>query len=268
MSWLPQMPTAPECPDNDHEAAGAELAPGVRVERRAVLWLPLAAAAAALLGSTRRLRANPTGAVPTGGPLSWEEFLKLSVPVAREMVRDTSPEGQDAYLLRIAAMAVRLRAAPKSRLYPFGGLRPAVEFGPSYRGVPFFVIQWRMEPRAVLPAHCHPRASVCTVGLEGEARVRNFEVEGEAPAFDSGSRKPFLVHETNSQVIRPRRVNTLSATRDNIHRFEAGADGARGIDITTMYGGSGNFSFLAFEADRPRDPARRLFEAAWIGQKP
>ncbi len=261
----------PEQPSNapDHDQPGTELAPGVVVERRSLLWLP--AAAALSLGWPSRVGAGTRGEKNAGpeepGGLDWDAFLKASVPLARDLVKDASAAGQDAYLQRMAALAVRLQGAPDTRLFPYGKLEPKVEFAPSFRGVPFMIIQWRMHPRAVLPAHCHPRASVCTLGLEGEARVRNFEVEGEAPAYNSGSSRTFLIRETHSQLLSARRVNTLSSTRDNIHYFEAGPDGARGIDLTTPFGGDGSFSFLAFEPDRPKDPRRRVFEATWTGQK-
>lgn len=270
MTWLADFESL--CNDHslDHESPGDEMSPGVLVERRAVLWVPLAAAAAFLWKPPPL--ANAASEKPPSSAdssrLTWEEFLRQSVPVAKEMFKDASPEGQDAYLLRIASLAVRLQGAPKSRLGAFGGLKPKVEFGPSYRGVPFFIIQWRMEPHAILPAHCHPQSSVCTVGLEGEARLRNFQVEGDEPAFNSGSKKSFQIRETHSQAIGPRRINTLSPSRDNIHYFEAGPEGARGLDVTTMYGGSGDFSFVAFEPDKPKDAARRIFEATWTGRKP
>jgi hypothetical protein len=235
-----------------------ELAPGVTIERRAILWAPLAVAAAML---------RPAQAATASAPLDWDDFIRLCPADAAEFARDASEIGQDAYLNRIAAWAVRLKSAPDTKLGAFAGLDPRVEFGPSFRGVPFAVIQWRMAPRAVLPAHCHPQASVCTVGIEGEACVRHFEVQGPAPAFDFGTRTPFLMRETRSQIVAPRRISTLSATRDNIHYFEAGDAGARGLDITTAYGGDGSFSFVAFQPDKPKDPKKRLFEAVWTGMQ-
>jgi hypothetical protein len=274
MTWTRELlgdDTARPDPD-DHDAPGAELAPGVTVERRGVLWLSAAATAAVLFGRSPRLTADEKTEkqpAPAGGDgrIDWDEFIKESRAVAGELFKDVSGPGQDAYLQRLAALAVRLKSAPDTRLFPFGRLDPKVEFAPSYRGTPFVVIQWRMHPRAVLPAHCHPGASVCTLGLEGEARLRNFEVEGEAPAFNSASAKSFLIRETHSQLITPGRVNTLSPVRDNIHYFEAGPDGARGIDVTTPYSGDGSFSFVAFEPERPKDPKRRVFEATWKGMK-
>src|ERR1022692_3479427 len=149
-----------------------ELAPGVTIERRAIFWAPLAVAAAVLRAAQPARAANTPSAAP---PLDWDDFIHLCPADAAEFARDASETGQDAYLYRIAAWAVRLNAAPDTKLGAFPGLDPKVEFGPSFRGVPFAVIQWRMAPRAILPAHCHPQASVCTVGIEGEARVRHFD---------------------------------------------------------------------------------------------
>lgn len=238
-----------------------ELAPGVTIERRTIFWAPLAVAAAMLRAP------QPAQAAPGAAPLDWGDFIRLCPADAAQFARDASEIGQDIYLNRIAAWAVRLKAAPDTRLGAFPGLDPQVEFGPSFRGVPFAVIQWRMAPHAVLPAHCHPQASVCTVGIEGEARVRHFEIHGPAPAFDSGVSTPFLIRETRSQIVAPRRISTLSATRDNIHYFEAGDAGARGLDITTAYGGDGRFSFVKFQPHKPKDAGKRLFEAVWTGMK-
>ena len=235
-----------------------ELAPGVTVERRTILWAPLALAAAV----ARRARADALSP-----PLDWDDFIRLCPADAATIARDVSEVGQDAYLNRIASWAVRLKAAPDTKLGAFDGLDPKVEFGRCFLGVPFAVIQWRMAPNAILPAHCHPHGSVCTVGMEGEARLRHFEVHGDAPAFDSGAKTPFLIRETRSQLISPRRISTLSATRDNIHYFEAGSAGARGLDITTMYAGDGSFSFVAFEPSKPKDPKRQTYEAVWTGMK-
>ena len=187
-----------------------ELAPGVTIERRAIFRAPLAVAAAMLRAAQPARAASVPIAAP---PLDWDDFIRLCPAGAAEFARDAAQTGQDAYLHRIASWAVRLKAAPDTKLGAFAGLDPKVEFGPSFRGVPFAVIQWRMAPRAVLPAHCHPQASVCT----------------------AGTKTPFLMRETRSQIVTPRRIGTLSATRDNSHYFE--------------------------------DPKKQLFEAVWTGMQ-
>ena len=66
-------------------------------------------------------------------------------------------------------------------------------------GRPFFIIQWRMEPGAFLLPHNHPNASVCTLGFEGEERLRNFEIIGDAPDYDT--KKTFRVQETHNDTM-------------------------------------------------------------------
>ena len=61
------------------------------------------------------------------------------------------------------------------------------------------------------------------------------------------------------------RINALSSLRDNIHTFQAGRNGARGIDISTYHGPDVGFSFLDIAAT-PKETERRTFEAAWKGQ--
>jgi hypothetical protein len=152
---------------------------------------------------------------------------------------------------------------PRAKLGRFEKLEPAASFGVSYRGRPFFIVEWQLEPNALLPPHCHPNASVCTVGLEGEAHIRNFEIIGHAPEFSS--RKIFMVRETHNEIIAPGRINTLSSMRDNIHTFQAGKSGARGIDISTYHGPDVGFSFLDI-AGKPRESKGGIYEATWKGQ--
>jgi hypothetical protein len=248
-----------------------EVAPGVFVERRFFLRASALAAAALLLPSPKAVgaaiprqasgdpsqRTAATASITTG-PLSWEQFLSETVPLAQQILKESGPD-LDYYLYRVASVAVRLRAAPETKLYPLG-VAPNISLAPSYKGPPFVAIQWRMGAGAVFPPHNHPNYSVCTVGLEGEARIRNYEVLGDAPEFSS--KKSFRVRQTHDEIIAAGRINTLSPTRDNIHRFEAGKRGARGIDITTLHGAELGFSFIEME-ERAVDAEQRIYEAAW-----
>lgn len=277
------LPSPPTGAQQGYDANETEPAKGVRIGRRRILWIPALLAATRLLGAvprglaqeaedrTTRTEGEPAPIVPPLAPpasrLAWQEFLERTVALAGRLYPDSSPEGQDAYLMAISAEAVRIESVPEGTSGRFSGLDPAVRFGLIHQGAPFVVVQWWMEPRAVLPAHCHPRASVCTVGIAGEVRLRHFELEPGAPAYDSGASRPFRMRETRSQILGDRDISTLSATRDNIHYFEAGPDGARGIDITTGYGGDGSFSFIDFDPDRPVDAARQIYEGVWIGSK-
>src|SRR6185369_12331276 len=151
-----------------------EVFPGI-YERRNFLRRSLATIAAivALRATSKSLSAHtPIGAQGVDG-LAWDEFLKRSVPMAQQLIAD--PDfSVDEYLYRIGSLATRLKEIPNSALRSYKTVEPRVWFGPSFRGSPFFIIQWRMEPGALLPAHNHPNASVCTLGFEGEVRLRNF----------------------------------------------------------------------------------------------
>lgn len=245
-----------------------EVFPGV-TERRHFLRSSLIATAAAIALSAAGVRAaGPVRKVVISGSeqLSWDDFLKLAVPVAQQLFADPGFT-VDEYLYRIGSLATRLKEIPDTKLFPYTAIDKRVFFAPSFRGKPFFIIQWRLEPGATLPAHNHPNASVCTLGYEGEVRLRNFEIVGEAPPY--ATKKSFQVRETHSQLMAHGRINALSPTRDNIHFFQAGKEGARGIDITTMHGKMEQFSFLEI-AEKPSDARRRVFEASWSekGRKP
>jgi hypothetical protein len=247
-----------------------EVFPG-RFERRYFLRGSLCSiAAAVMLGAlpNRVLTQQPDKQILTNeGGLAWDDFIKLSIPVAQQLIADPG-FSIDEYLYRIGSLATRLKEIPNSPLGPYTSVDRRVWFGPSFRGSPFFIIQWRMEPGAYLPPHNHPNASVCTVGYEGEVRLRNFEILGEAPAYDS--KKTFRVRETRDETLTHARINTLSPSRDNIHCFRVGKEGARGIDINTMHGKIAPFSFLDM-SDKPSDSENRIFEATWnpqLGQPP
>jgi hypothetical protein len=250
------------------EDSKKEIAPGFSETRRRMLWLPASIAGAVFLardGLAEERRQEPRPSPGEESQLDWPAFLKQCEPVAQELHKDSSGPGQETYLYWLASMIVRARVSdiPRAKVGRFGKLEPAVSFGVFYRGTPFFIVEWQLEPGAWLPPHCHPNASVCTLGLEGEARIRNFEVVGAAPEFDS--RKSFLVRETHNEIVAPGRINTLSSLRDNIHTFQAGKTGAKGIDISTYHGPNIGFSFLDI-APTPTEPDRRIFEAAWKGQ--
>jgi len=240
-----------------------EVFPGVH-ERRYFLRGSLATVAAMV--AVRTMQKNifaqePINAIGVAGAdkLAWDDFLKQSVPMAQQLIANPT-FSVDEYLYRIGSLATRLKEIPDSALGSYKTVEPRVWFGPSFRGSPFFIIQWRMEPGAVLPAHNHPNASVCTLGFEGEVQLRNFEIIGEAP--DYASKKTFRVRETRNEMMSHARINTLSPQRDNIHCFQVGSEGARGIDINTLHGKTNDFRFLDI-SKTPADSEKRIFEAVW-----
>lgn len=243
-------------------AKDIEIHDGVFQRRRGLLWLPLLAITA-ITGFSHPPQTAQTEPRPIeGDELDWEQFLKQCEPMSRQLHKDSSSHGQDVYLQAIAAMVARLnlKTIPQAKLGQFGTLSPPIEFGISYRGMPFFIVEWHMAAGAMLPPHCHPNASVCTLGIAGEARIRNFQIESTAPEFSS--KESFQIRETHNEIITTGRINTLSSTRDNIHTFQAGKEGARGIDISTYHGTEAGFSFLEIE-QKPLDLEKMIFKAVW-----
>ena len=252
-------------------AKEVEIFPGVH-ERRYFLRRSFATVAAivALRAAPKSILAQTpikaTNAARADG-LAWDDFLKQAVPVAQQLIAEPT-FSVDEYLYRIGSLATRLKELPDTKLGPYTAVDSRVWFGPSFRGSPLFIIQWRMEPGAFLPPHNHPNASVCTLGFEGEVWLRNFEIDGEAPEYSS--KAAFRIRETRNERMSRGRINTLSPSRDNIHCFQVGRDGARGIDINTLHGKINNFSFLEM-SEKPIDSEKRIFEAAWnaqLGQPP
>ena len=205
----------------------------------------------------------------TGSRLSWDGFLDETIAATSTLIGDRSQSGQDAYLYTIAAYAARLGELPDVEPRDFGGLNPAYELDLIYRNAdaPFIVLYWKMEPGAILPAHCHPGANVCTLCTQGQVVIRNYDTVPGSPECWSGSEDEFGVIETNTELLRSGVVNTVSEFRNNIHRFEAGPAGAEGIDITTGYDDVAKpFSFLRLWQPGTSDSGAVSHRGQWVGK--
>ena len=165
--------------------------------------------------------------------LTFEEFLAEAVPVARELVKDTSRIGEDRYLHALASHAVRLRDVPVPELRdntfsPDAKARTWI--GANEADAPFTVLHWKLEPGAEIRQHPHLYGNVVTLCLEGEVRVRNFECVG-VPDF--GTKETLRVRRVADQVLQPGSINLVPLEHGYTHGMVAGPEGARGLDITT-----------------------------------
>lgn len=239
---------------NDHDVQMDRF--GYHLERR---WFLKSASA---LGLVTLLSAESRAAnrLTRMDALDWDGFIEKALVVAKANY-GLAPDEQDRYLYALASLASQLEQAPEGELTPYGTTGSHLKL--CFRGSPFIVLKWRLDPGGYLPAHNHPDASVCTLCLDGETRVRNFEIVGQAPAYDSG--QPVILRQTHDQALTKGRINTLSGHRDNIHFFQAGPKGASGIDITSMHGSGGPFSFLDIN---PTPQSDGLLQAKWTGNKP
>jgi len=228
------------------------------LERRSVL--ALAGVSAALLAHRGRAQ-SPSLAEPMPRPapvpLTLAEFLALANPLAKELVADTSPLGQDRYLLALAALAVRLTSVPVPEMR--AQKSPGTFLGANDGGETFNVLHWRMEPNAVIRDHPHMYGNVVTLVLDGEVVVRNHEVLGER---DWDAKGTFQVRRTCEQILRPGGTNLVSLERNYTHGFRTGAVGARGLDITTRILPRRDSPVLEL-GSKPLDESRGIYEASW-----
>jgi len=195
-------------------------------------------------------------AAPARGTLDWQEFLDQIRPEALRLARDLgfSPE---SYVRRLSSEVLRVREVPGTDLQPVAWMAPLMHFGMLSMGRPFAVVEWRMEPGARQPCHNHPNGSVCTLLLEGELLLENFDLAANSgPATDRSIR----LRRTRSERLFPGRTSVLTPEENNFHRLTAGSNGARGIDLNTVHGPTQPFSYVSFASEPDEDG---FLEGAW-----
>ncbi|MFT5290772.1 MAG: hypothetical protein ACI8QS_001696 [Planctomycetota bacterium] len=234
-----------------------EVEPGVVVERRSFMGL-CSAGLLALRGP------RPVFVAPKDEPhLSLEEFIGEVLPVARELKKklEAKPQrsAEDRYLHTLASFAVRLADVETPELRPTTQ-GEGVGIGASWVGDPFVVLHWRMDPGASIRPHAHTYGNVCTVGLSGRARVRNFET---VAAFDPKVKSAIALRQTVDQFLGPRDINLVPLSHSFCHGFNAGPEGARGLDITTKLAERQPTPYLALD-ESSMDRNSGLLRGTWV----
>ncbi|MBL8897559.1 MAG: hypothetical protein JNM84_08025 [Planctomycetes bacterium] len=261
MSYFPQHASR----DLDELAAVAtmstardEIADGVTIERRGLLRLS-AAAFAACVGSAPRMAAQSRQdlAPPTDGKLGHAELLAELLPQARQLIASGGKD-EETYLLAVASALLRLRE-PNA---PIGDAMSSFRKQQQREGerFPLGFTAMRLKPGGGFAPHDHLDYNGVILGVEGEVRIRNFDFCGEVPALDSG--KTFEIRETRDDLILPGRFSTLGQRRENVHELVAGEAGALVLDLFTFFSPEAGSRYLEV-AEKPRDAARRIYEATW-----
>lgn len=233
-----------------------EVSPGVVVERRSFFSLLALALSSVVLPRVASAKLASLG----NERLSFEEFLTEVIPVARQLISDTTLTGQDRYLQTLASYAVRLVDVPVPEMRDSGqGAGPGTFIGFNPGGDPFTVLHWRMEPGSVIRTHAHTYGNVLTLGLEGEVRVVNYEMVGDR---DFEARTNFKVRKTNDQLLKPGDVNLVNLERNYIHGFQAGLKGGRGLDITTKIKDKRPTPYLNL-SKQAETSKQNIYEASW-----
>lgn len=245
-----------ELPEADSE--------GVSVERRSLLWLPLAALGGKLVAGAPLAAQGASAAEGAFTPLTHDELGRRWQVLARELV--TLPAQHDeSYAAQLAGLVARLPLEHLPKLEK-PNRSPGLAAGLSWFLAPCAMIEFQMEPGAVVRLHNHPPQVVLTLCAAGEVAYRHFELEGEAvPCTEPGI--DFLVRETRAGFLTAGRTTSLTRARDGIHGFVAGKQGARIVDFTVSTTADiETFSYLEL-ASEPQDAERRVHEARWIGKK-
>ena len=240
--------------------ADHETVQGVHVTRRATLHGTWALPALWMLS---RLSSRTDGRAAD----EIEALLQRWTDSSAELVASEDPN-EDAHLMRLCADLADVDPGafpPRQRVtYDKDGMTS----GPVHVGMPFIVIQFDLDPGAVIPAHNHVGWGFVSMGVRGESTVRHFEVAGEAPEPGADLETRFPVREVTSALLLPGRTSSLTRARANIHQFRAGEQGATFLDFGVRMGdpGKGPRSGSSLEVDpEPLDPRKRLYEARWLG---
>jgi len=239
---------------------------GIHLERRTLLWLPIAAAGGAVLGSAAGA-AQEMGAAARAAafaPLGWDEFGERWRALAREL-RGTPAENDESFAAQLAGMIARVPESALPKLAQPKSSGGGLHGGPSWFLAPCVTVEFRMDPGATLRLHNHPPLVVVTLGVEGEARYRHLELEGEAPPCTEIGGE-LLARETRAGLLLPGRTTALTRMRDGIHGFVAGPRGARIVDFTVgLTDDVETFSYIEL-SETPFDAERRIYEGRWTGK--
>lgn len=240
------------------EILDVEVEDGVVVERRSVLWLSAAAVASVLTGGSLPARDNQgRQEKDKPDPRSFAGFLAAAYPKARGVVASGGKD-EEAYLHSVAAALSRVAK-------PGGEIRKDMRaFMQQHRKegerFPISVAAMRLRPGRGFAHHDHRDYNGVILGVEGEVRIRNFDILGDNPVPPKG--KTFQIRETRDDLILPGRFSTLGQTRENVHELVAGPDGARVLDVFTFFKRGARSVMMKVEA-KPRDEKKRIWDAAW-----
>lgn len=222
------------------------------VERRAFIGLP-ALFALSVLGEFR----GGLSAQTKPGAVTFDDFVAETGALAKKLIAEGGQWESD-YLHRTASLAERIDRVPEATLgEPFRGL---IRTGINYRGSGIVVVQWSMEKGLTYPPHNHPNYNGITLGVDGECRIRNFDVVGTPPEMGKGG--AFRVRETQSQLMTPGQVVSMMSTeRNNIHTLHTYARHVRGIDVMALIGKHVGFSFVEIDDRQKTDEG--FYDARW-----
>jgi hypothetical protein len=248
-----------------HATASDHAEPGTSLERRTLLWLPLAALGGGVALAAPLLAQGPTAPSTESAltPLSRDEFAVRWVALAKEL-KLLPPAADESYAGQLAGLIARVPAAALPALGKGNG-KDGITGGLSWRALPCVTIEFKMQPGAELRLHNHPPLVVVTLCVEGDCSYRHFEIDGQAPPCTQIDGATFTVRQTRAGRLRAGHSTSLTRARDGIHGFVAGKQGARIVDfVLALTDDSSTFSYIELAEKRKDDELR--FDAKWLGK--
>ena len=239
------------------------VADGVTMERRTMLRLSAGTIAAALTATA--CRSTPDARVQAQvEPHSAElleigEFMAQWSPRARAFI-DGGGEEEEAYLMGLSEFVSSLREPTDSEMRKV--LTDIMnEHGGDRSAVPFVLVMLRLDPGKGFGHHDHRDYNGVIRGVEGEVRIRNYDILGDELVPPKG--RTFQVQETRHERVLPGSLSTLGLRRDNVHDLVAGPEGARVLDAFTFLKRGARSHFMEVDAT-PRDAENNIYDAAWV----
>ncbi|MBK6941698.1 MAG: hypothetical protein IPH13_16100 [Planctomycetes bacterium] len=245
---------------------------GIRVVRRSALFVPFALGASLMAGRLARGAADADEdiAAPCDDAfrlLTRDEFAAHWRAAGRRLPA-AALAADEVYAAQLAAWIARVPVEQLPRL-DVGDRKPVGRLlaGPSWFPTPCIVVEFQMQPGAVLRPHNHPPQVVVTLALEGECEVRHYEVGDDAPPCTLIDGTEFEVRETKRALLTPGRTTSLTRSRDGIHGFVAGSSGATLLDfICATTDDIETFSYLEI-GPQPIGTSRDRHRARWTGKE-
>jgi hypothetical protein len=256
-------------------ACGEEIAPGVRIERRAVLRLGAQLAALAAVGGlvgcaprpSEKGTATAAPPAPTADPqpLRVGDFVRQVRPQARALIEASAPD-EEAYLRAAGDLLAQLESVDSWRKPREG--QPYSMDTTAYVP-PIVLFRIKMEPGAVISLHDHRHYNGVIVCTEGSVRGRYFDIvpdAGQPLDIAAGEVPPkgsdFVIRQTHDEVIRQGGRSSLTRARDNIHEVTAGEDGCTLMDLFTHFRPEARSYGITWD-DTPFDAEKQLYRVAW-----
>lgn len=238
------------------------VAEGVVLERRSLLRFSAATVAAGLAAACaapgQRKPAVEAPLEATDGTLDISQFLAEMYPRAKEYVA-SGGKREESYLMAVGELMARLQApTPEDTQSAMRSLYK--EHGSEERRFEIWVAVFDFEGGKGFSHHDHRDYNGVIQGLEGEARVRNFDVVGDVLVPPKG--ETFQIRQTRDDLILPGRFSTLGTVRDNVHEVVAGPGGAKLLDVFT-YLEKDSRSYSMDVDPTPVDAERGIYEASW-----